>query len=126
MHEKKFVTAINCMDGRVQQPVIDYMKKKFDADYVDMITEPGPIKFLSENSNETILESLKTRLGVSFNAHGSRVLAIVGHHGCAGNSVERDVQLEQIDKAVETVKSWDFKMEFVRLFVNGKWEIEEL
>jgi hypothetical protein len=114
------------MDGRVQQPVIDFMKKMFDADYVDMITEPGPIKFLSENSDEAILESLKTRLGVSFNAHGSRVLAIIGHHGCAGNPVKREVQLEQIDKAVEMVKSWNFQMEFVRLYVNSNWEIEEL
>ena len=126
MSHGKFVTAINCMDGRVQLPVIEYMKKKFEVDYVDMITEPGPIKFLAENNHKAILESIKMRLGVSYNAHGSRVLAIVGHHGCAGNPVERDIQLRQIEQAVETVKAWDFDIEYVPLFVNDNWEVEEL
>ena len=35
----KFVTAINCMDGRVQVPVIEWLKKEYKADDVDMITE---------------------------------------------------------------------------------------
>lgn len=34
----KFATAINCMDGRVQIPVIEYIKSKYEVDYVDMIT----------------------------------------------------------------------------------------
>ncbi len=36
-----FATAINCMDGRVQLPVIAYLKSKYVVDYVDAITEPG-------------------------------------------------------------------------------------
>lgn len=40
----QFVTAINCMDGRVQEPVIKWMKEKYNATYVDMITEAGPNK----------------------------------------------------------------------------------
>ena len=43
-----FFTAINCMDGRVQLPVIKYVQEKFDILFVDMITEPGPILYLSE------------------------------------------------------------------------------
>ncbi len=37
----KFVTAINCMDGRVQIPVIEYLKNNYGINYVDMITAPG-------------------------------------------------------------------------------------
>jgi len=40
-----FCTAVNCMDGRVQLPVINYLKERFSANYVDMITEPGPNGF---------------------------------------------------------------------------------
>ncbi len=43
-----FAVAINCMDGRIQIPVIDYVKKRFHVRYVDMITEPGPVRILSE------------------------------------------------------------------------------
>ena len=37
----KFGTAINCIDGRTQQPVIDYIKQNYAVDKVDMITFPG-------------------------------------------------------------------------------------
>ena len=37
MDKITFATAINCMDGRVQIPVIEYLKKEFKVDYVDMI-----------------------------------------------------------------------------------------
>jgi len=32
-----YCTVINCMDGRVQLPVIKYLKERFDVDYVDSI-----------------------------------------------------------------------------------------
>ena len=44
-----FYTAINCMDGRVQLPVIYYLKERFGVPYVDVITEPGPVALLSSD-----------------------------------------------------------------------------
>ena len=44
---KKFVTAINCIDGRAQIPVIDWLKAATDADFVDQITEPSADKALA-------------------------------------------------------------------------------
>ncbi len=126
MADETFATAINCMDGRVQIPVIEYMKKRFGVAYVDMVTEPGPIKFLAENSDSAQIESIKSRVEVSVVKHGSKVIAIVGHADCAGNPVERDIQIEQIKKSVEVVKSWGFAVEFVSLFVNERWEVEEI
>ena len=37
----RFCTVINYIDGRVQLPVIRYLQKRFDAEYVDSITEAG-------------------------------------------------------------------------------------
>lgn len=37
-----FCTVINCIDGRVQMPVNQYMQQRFKVKYVDTITEPGP------------------------------------------------------------------------------------
>jgi len=48
----KFVTVINCIDGRVQKPVINKFQKDYNADYIDMITEPGPNLILAENSKK--------------------------------------------------------------------------
>jgi len=125
MAKGTFVTAINCMDGRVQLPVIEYLKNRFGVDYVDMITEPGPIKFLAENDDKTTVESIRKRVEISAVKHGSKVVAIVGHADCAGNPVERDVQLEQIKKSMELAKKWGLDAEFLGLFVNEQWEVEE-
>ena len=37
----RFGTAINCIDGRTQQVVIDHMKQNYNIDGVDMVTFPG-------------------------------------------------------------------------------------
>jgi hypothetical protein len=54
MKKHKFATALNCMDGRVQITIIEFLKKKFKVDYVDMITEPGIDKILAEGNKELI------------------------------------------------------------------------
>ena len=127
MAQGTFVTAINCMDGRVQLPVIEFLKKKYHVDFVDMITEPGPIKILAENSDPVLVESIRSRVQISHEKHGSRVVAVVGHDDCAGNPVDRDTQLEQIDKAISLGRSWGLEVEFIRLYVNGKnWSATEI
>ncbi|MCK4433251.1 MAG: hypothetical protein KAV48_04880, partial [Methanomicrobia archaeon] len=61
MKKIKFATAINCMDGRVQIPVIEWLKRKYSASYVDMITEPGPNKILAESKDDPVIETIKRR-----------------------------------------------------------------
>ena len=129
MADGTFVTAINCMDGRVQLPIIEYMKNRFGADYVDMITEAGPIKYLADNNDKTTVESIRKRVEISVVKHGSKVVAIVGHAGCAGNPVARDIQIKQLKRSAELAKSWGFAVQFLNFFVNfvdGYWEVEEV
>lgn len=123
MSEKTFATAINCMDGRVQLPVIYWMQKKYDTAYIDMITEAGPTKFLLEGSEEQ-LAAVKTKINISTDNHGSNVVAVVGHHNCAGNPVDREVKEGQIKQSVDLVKSWGFGVEVIGLYVNDQWEVE--
>lgn len=66
MAEITFATAINCIDGRTHVPVIDYMRGQFGVDFVDMVTEPGPNKILSENLDKTTVNSIKDRVRISF------------------------------------------------------------
>lgn len=123
MSRSEFATAINCMDGRVQLPVISWMKKQFDVQYIDMITEAGPEKMINEGTEQEV-ESIQSRIQVSYEAHGSKVVAIIGHHGCAGNPVPKDEKLAQIKKSVDTVNSWGYQMDVLGLYVNENWEVE--
>jgi len=110
---KSFATAINCMDGRAQKPVIEYIQKNFRVDYVDMITEPGPNKILSEGKDVNIIESLKKKIGISVKKHGSQVIIVVAHYDCAGNPTNEDVQKEQLLKAIDVIVSWKFAVKKV-------------
>ncbi|WP_279401807.1 carbonic anhydrase [Piscibacillus salipiscarius] len=105
MAEGTFVTAINCMDGRVQEPVIKWMKSKYEVDYVDMITEAGPNKYLLDG-NEDQVNSLKSKVDISYSKHGSKVLAMVGHHDCAGNPVNKEEKAAQIKQAIKKINTW--------------------
>jgi hypothetical protein len=160
------------MDGRTQEPIINYMKQGYKVDYVDMINEPGPVKALAGKDNldflkkiadielqvsriktaymdkfenamnavtfaevgehETagnlvdiaILESIQKRMNISVNLHGSKVVAVVAHHDCAGNPVEKEKQIEQLNASINTLKSWGFAVEYIKLWVDNNWRVQ--
>jgi carbonic anhydrase len=124
--ERTFVTAINCMDGRVQLPIIDWMKKNCHADFVDMITEPGPIKVLAENHPPQIVHSLRERVEISVKKHASKAVAVVGHCDCAGNPVGNELQVQQIKTSVDTVQSWRFRIPVIGLWVDDQWKVHKI
>lgn len=126
MSANQFATAINCMDGRVQMPVSEYIREIHGVNFVDMITEPGPNRKLSENVEKETIESIKRRVEISVNKHKSKLIAIVGHHDCAGNPVEMDIQIKQIHKACKVVESWKFSAQIIGLWVDENWEVLEV
>jgi len=122
----EFATAINCMDGRVQIPVIEWMREKYGVKYIDMITEAGPNKILSEKQDMSLIESIKRRVEISVNKHGSELIAIVGHYDCAGNPVERERQLQHILSSMNTVETWNFTTRIIGLWVDEHWKVSKI
>ncbi|MBU8932843.1 MAG: hypothetical protein KOO62_02440 [candidate division Zixibacteria bacterium] len=121
-----FVTAINCMDGRTQLPVNEWLRTQFKADYVDTITEPGPDKILSEPANP-LADSIKNRVLISVEKHGSKVIAIVAHGGCAGNPVTKEEHLEMVKKAVATVAGWVEGVTVLGLWLDDSdWVVKKI
>ena len=125
--QNTFACAINCMDGRVQDAVKNYMQKNYGVDYVDMVTEPGPNKILCEcqDCDRGVIEDIKKRVSISVNHHGSKVVAITGHFGCAGNPAEKEAQVEQLKKCKKMVESFGFPVEVVLLWIDGDWQTVE-
>lgn len=124
MPSGKFATAVNCMDGRTQIPVIDYLKRKYGVDYVDDVTEAGPDKIL--DSSSPIVESIKRRVAISVKKHGSHVIAVVGHYDCAGNPVNREIHLKNLGDSVRRVSSWFDGVEVIGLWVDKRWVVHEV
>jgi hypothetical protein len=124
MKEAKFGTAINCMDGRTQLPVIEWMKREFGVEYVDSVTEPGPIKILAEAPESAAAKSILGRVAISVEKHRSRSIVVVAHFDCAGNPVPRGPQMEQLERALATVRCWGFPVEVSGVWVDENWEVE--
>jgi len=122
----KFGTAINCIDGRTQEPVIDFMKQKYGIDGVDMVTFPGVDGVISSSGNLDAITLIQTAVSISIEKHGSRIIAVVGHYDCAGNPGNREHHHAHIGKAVQLVSSWNFDAEIVGLYVNDKRQVEEV
>ena len=121
-----FATAVNCMDGRAQLPVIHWLKDTYHVDYVDMITDPGPIKILSENTDIASVESIKKRVAISTDKHGSKNIAIVGHYDCAGNPVNRETQVNQVSCSIQLVRSWNNNVSVIGLWVDEDWIVHTI
>ena len=85
MNSFRFGTAINCIDGRTQQVVIDHMKQNYNIDGVDMVTFPGADGLFSNGDHSEEIALIRRAVSISIEKHGSRIIAVVGHYDCAGN-----------------------------------------
>ena len=121
-----FACAINCMDGRIQDAVKNYIKENYHVDYVDMVTEPGPNKILAENYNTAVTENIKKRVEISVHHHGAKVAAVVGDFGCAGYPVEKEEQITHLKEAKKTVEGFGLGAEIILLWVGDGWDKAEL
>ena len=100
----RFATAINCMDGRIQIPVIEHLKARFEADYIDEITEAGPNQIVADRAPTETFESIRRRVEISVGKHGSRQLAVVGHEDCGGNPAPEAEQIDQLKRAAHVLQ----------------------
>ena len=120
MSHGTFATAIDCMDGRTTLPVNELLIKEYGVDYVDSITEPGPVKYLADNTDAAVVAQIKKRVLISTEKHGSRVIAIVAHDQCAGNPVEKYEQIKQLTEAVARVRGWVAEAEVFGVWVDSE------
>jgi hypothetical protein len=124
-----FCTAVNCIDGRVQLPVIEFMTERFSVQYVDMITEPGPNRILAGQTNDRQVESMVDKVRFSIEHHDSTGVAVIGHHDCKGNPAEQTEQTVATIAAVKYLRQQFAKYEdvaFIGLWVDKSGSVSEI
>jgi carbonic anhydrase len=114
-------TCLNCMDGRVQLPVINWIRENYKIDYVDTITEAGMDGVIA---NERYIGEILRSIEVSFNINKSTHLFIVGHHDCRGNPVDERTHRREIKEAVERIQTYWPDRKIDGLWVNQNWKVE--
>jgi len=114
------------MDGRIQKPLQKFLKEKYNTEYVDTITEPGPCKILAENDNKTLINSILERIKISVTKHGSKLIAISGHYDCAGNPKDEQTQKDQIKKSINYLESIYPDVKIIGLWIDDKWTVNNV
>ena len=118
-----FATAINCIDGRVQEPLISLIKERFKVDFCDMITEVGPDKVICEGIDTDLVESIKRRVSISLKKHNSKIIILAGHYDCAANPVSEDRHLKEIKEGVKKIKEWGLEAEIHGVWIDKDWKV---
>ena len=122
----KFGTAINCIDGRTQEPVIYFMKQQYNIDGVDMVTFPGADGIFSLRENLDKIEIIRRSVSISIEKHHSQIIAIVGHFDCAGNPGDKEHHFAHIREALHVISSWNFDAQVAGYYVNDKLQVDEV
>jgi hypothetical protein len=118
-----FATVVNCIDGRAQGPVSDWIKINCQASFVDTITTPGPDKLLSSGPHSKV-DHVREAIEISVTKHHSWAVVVAGHYDCAANPVSDDEHKRQIHAALDVARSWKLPVRIVGLWVNEWWQVE--
>jgi len=121
---QKRAVCLNCIDGRVQVPVMQWIKNNYKMDHVDMVTEPGIDGFLSDKTNP--IDEINRKVRISVEKNNASIIFITGHHDCKGNPVSESVHKEHVLLAVSRVKKEFPEITIVGLWVNSQWKVERL
>jgi carbonic anhydrase len=113
-------TCLNCIDGRVQLPVLYWIRENYNADFVDVITEAGMDRVIAVQDN---IDEIIRKVKISVDINKSIRIFLVGHHDCKGNPVDEKIHFEHIKKAVARLKAYWPELEIIGLWVNGLWQV---
>jgi len=123
MSDKRAVCC-NCIDGRAQLPVINWIKDAYNMDHVDMITEPGVDGFMADQDNS--IDEIKRKINISIDKNNASMIVVVGHHDCQANSVSEVDHHDHIHAGVDRLKKEFPHMDVQGLWINSEWAGEAL
>jgi hypothetical protein len=121
----RFALAITCLDGRVQRPVVDYMRRTYGVDYVDLITEPGPEWALTDAARRGVQAAIHRNASFSVRGHDAELIAVAAHDDCLGNDADSEKRLRQLHDAMQMVTGWALGVDVIGLWVHMDGTVEQ-
>jgi carbonic anhydrase len=112
------------MDGRPLRRVADYLTASFGVRNLDTITTAGMVRHLADDTDQT--DAILANLDISIEQHGSKQMAVVAHHDCAGNPAPADAQRQQLAKAVRRLRQRHPDASVVGLWLGEHWIVEKM
>lgn len=121
-----FCAVINCLDGRTQLPVIQFLMNRFNVKYVDMLTDAGPLGILTNDPESDRAKFFIERVNTVIRVHDIKELAVTGHWDCRGNPVPRERQLEQQREVILRYREIFPQLTIIGLWVDEAEQVHEI
>jgi hypothetical protein len=122
---ERFAVVLNCIDGRTQQPLLDWVRRELDVRHVDVVTEPGVDGVLARG-DDTALQGLLDKVCVSRLAHGAVALVVAGHHDCAANPGDADAHAADLTRAAAAIRQALPELPVRAVYVDHTWDVTPL
>ncbi len=93
---------------------------------MDSVTEAGPVKSLAEPVDPAVSRSILSRVAVSTEKHGSKVVAVIAHDDCGGNPADETTQRRQLEEAVGFIAEHFPETLVLGLWLDADWSVFEV
>ena len=119
-----FCASIHCMDGRIHEPIISYIKDNHNVKFIDFIVEAGINGILADLSDEIMINSIVKRVQLSIDVHNVTKVFVSGHYDCLANPVGKDTHIAQVNKAISFLRNIYPQIEFIGLWIDENWQAD--
>ena len=101
------------------------MRRKYGVDYVDLITEPGPERALTDPTQAGVQTAIHRNARFSVEGHDAELIAVTAHDDCLGNDADSGTRLAQLLAAQRLLIDWDLGVDVIALWVRMDGKVEE-
>ena len=101
------------------------MRRKYGVDYVDLITEPGPERALTDPTRAGVQAAIHRNARFSVKGHDAELIAVTAHDDCLGNDADSGTRLAQLRAARQVVTDWHLGVDVIGLWVHMDGNVEE-
>jgi hypothetical protein len=120
----RFATCLNCIDGRAQLPVLNWIKERYRFEFIDLITEPGIAGSLVIGGAAD--EAIVSKVQLSLEKHRSKYIFVAGHHDCAAYQGDDLRHKADLTAVLERIRLLFPTVQVAGLWVNEQWAVEAL
>lgn len=120
------VTVACCMDGRIYQPVVAFLKEHWNAQWVDVVTGAGPEQDLSKAPLNAEARGILAQIKMSLASQHKKRLAVVSHEGCDCNAATDEEKKHMVQRSVHTLEREYEDATVIGLWIDAAGSVSQL
>ena len=118
--------AVNCVDGRVQHPAIEYLRTRFSVPHVDVVSEWNPAHVLAGSHVSEHTRSVVERVNLLVTVHDVVAVALVAHQGCEEAGLFDGDPIEELNMAVQHLAQHVTQHRVIGLWIDQMGSVQEI